>query len=553
MATYADPLMDLLHSPMLNSSAEKSNELVCHIEAIEDTTVRQWCIDSLTILRDLERIELKLHGWEFTTLDYRLDLEKHTQPNSNDNKLKLQLATRVLNISLDLNVQLGDQSPHILQAIGNSRRLKPRQIISDAGTILTELVLRLSKLREDLNRDINVGYSRAKLVIIGCELEQMLDNSQIDLDPQVVNNYKVFVNTLLDQLDQSVTSGDTMQTMESIAIVQDVEKMFQSMKQNGKRDQQQLPSEEQSAQHDRPKPKPQRHDLTSTSPSSKASPMSHKRTTSSLRKDNDLAVKSISEHMPELLGAFRENPGNEEGEEAYEEKHSDEHLDQDQPLNAQIIQKSKNDSEDEDINADRNDTPLETKIDDNYRISVNTTANSSSASSISDASGPKTTKAEQPQQQAEKVTQHDDGTSNVPSLMSSLFGNPLLRAFYQPQMKEPIYIPSTSTTTMNHSRLLTEHDTIDGDEKDEHDADADELDMEESTTLVKSMYVKSRAQEEALLHERRMNKLQIMEQMRKLPRSSSNMKFLVPPQVTHLKEGRVRESVKVIEHIPPQV
>lgn len=475
---FTDPLMDLLHSADLNKQVDLSNRLLAHIEDISDAKIRQWCIDSLTILRDLERIELKLHGWEFTTLDYRLDVEKHAKTHA-DNDIKLQLSRRVLKISLELYDQLNLEANNIIVAIEHSRRLTPRQLISDAGTILTELVLRLTKLREQLHKDISVGYSRAKLVIIGCELEDMVANVQSNshvpqLDATIVNNYKQFVNTLLTQLEQSVTSGDTMSTMESIAIVGDVEKMFESMKAG--------PTPEKSIEEPTPKPSEDYDydsEVTLVSPSSVQCSKSHRRTTSSLRNDNDLAKTTISEQLPSLLSAFKEEP----------------HEDLGYPQQSESSEISEGSENSEKTECNDETFPVEPKP-------IETSSSSSSSPS-----------PEIP----------------IPSLMSSLFGSPMLRAFYQPQVKEPIYVPKA---TVSSAKLIT--------------ADTHTLEEEECNNVVQTVYKASKVQEDALVHERRMKHLQQVEQLR-LPHLKPRTDYLVPPTVTTLKEGRVRESVRVIE------
>lgn len=496
MSTFVDPLMDLLHSADLNKQVALSEKLLAYIEDISDSKIRQWCVDSLTILRDLERIELKLHGWEFTTLDYRLDVEKHSTPIKDDD-IKLQLSRRVLKISLELYDQLNIEGENIVIAIDRSRMLSPRQLISDAGTILTELVLRLTKLREQLHKDISVGYSRAKLVIIGCELEKMVTDVQEDnqissqLDPVIVNNYKQFVNTLLTQLEQSVTSGDTMSTMESIAIVNDVEKMFESMKQGQqadkaiKNDEDSTSSEKQDRKQkstsattpSKSQQQPSHDDYdydsegTLVSPTGSISSLkkSHRRTTSSLRADTELAKTTITEQLPSLMSAFQDESIKEEPEMESDDDNSD---------------------EDDHSNDSQTNTP-EPEI-------------------------------------------------PIPSLMNSLFGSPLLRAFYQPQMKEPIYIPKGNLyPSKSHDKLLEDSSS------NVHKPTIKE--EEESMNVIETVYHASKIHEDALIHERRMKQLQQIEQLR-LPHIKPKTDFLVSPKVTALKEGRVKQSVKEIEN-----
>ncbi|GMF02691.1 unnamed protein product [Ambrosiozyma monospora] len=118
--------------------------------------------------------------------------------------------------------------------------MSPLQRISDPGTILTELSLRVIKLKNTLSDEISIHYSKARLVTIGIALEKLIDDedrtSAADPDDdgviteETVNNYKNFINNLLLQLNDCVSNGDTIGAMECISIVNDVEKMFESMR-----------------------------------------------------------------------------------------------------------------------------------------------------------------------------------------------------------------------------------------------------------------------------------------------------------------------------------
>ncbi|GMF98691.1 unnamed protein product [[Candida] boidinii] len=143
-----------------------------------------------------------------------------------------------------------------------SKKISPLQRISDPGTILTELGLRIIKLKNDLDDHISVQYSKARLVNIGIDLENLiyklklddenfikefgedavLSNNNSNNDPsnnnissnglseETVQSYKNFINTLLQQLSDSVNNKDTIEVMECISVVNDVEKMFETMK-----------------------------------------------------------------------------------------------------------------------------------------------------------------------------------------------------------------------------------------------------------------------------------------------------------------------------------
>ncbi|QPG72991.1 hypothetical protein FOA43_000295 [Brettanomyces nanus] len=238
---YTDPLLELLKDPNLNKEKEKTQELVEYIEEIKDSSLKSWCIESFEILRDLEKIEVKLNNWEFQTLDFNISVDS-IMMNEKDvkrRKFNLELAKRVSKHCLDLHNLLGDLSVEIDELSSFSKRLSPIQKISDPGTILTELNLRVIRLQNILTDQISIHYSRARLVNMGISLEDLVHNSSKEeefpsessgINNATVKNYKQFVNNLLQQLNKCVSTNDTIGAMECIAIVNDVEKMFLTMK-----------------------------------------------------------------------------------------------------------------------------------------------------------------------------------------------------------------------------------------------------------------------------------------------------------------------------------
>ncbi|GMG52207.1 unnamed protein product [Ambrosiozyma monospora] len=265
---YSDPLIQLLKDPNLNKEKEKTKELIQIINEITDVQVKAWCIESFEILRDLEKIELKLNNWEFQTLDFNLEIQtkelqkkqllqqqqtsspkKQRSPDSvfaaeseelEKRKINSELAKRVSNHCLELHKLLAELSIEIDELNSFNRQMSPLQRISDPGTILTELSLRVIKLKNTLSDEISIHYSKARLVTIGIALEKLIDDedrtSSADSDDdgviteETVNNYKNFINNLLLQLNECVSNGDTIGAMECISIVNDVEKMFESMR-----------------------------------------------------------------------------------------------------------------------------------------------------------------------------------------------------------------------------------------------------------------------------------------------------------------------------------
>lgn len=238
LSSYTDPLITLLHSSDLNKDKQLSETLYEYIDDITDMELKKWCIDSLTVLRNLEKIETQLDQWEFHTLDFTLEVDSHIQKpvdSGKNDSIRKKLASRVLDKSVLLRDLLSQQKEEIDTSISRARQLSttsPAKVITDAGTILIELTMRIVKLGKHLDEQVMVGYSRAKLTIIGTELKKLVTLDPYVIDKDVVQNYTTFVNNLLSQLNMAVAHNDTVVLWESVAIIGDVEKMFESMKQN---------------------------------------------------------------------------------------------------------------------------------------------------------------------------------------------------------------------------------------------------------------------------------------------------------------------------------
>ncbi|KAG7861638.1 hypothetical protein KL939_000659 [Ogataea angusta] len=235
LAPYVDPLVCLLKDTQLNKDKCKSDELIRHINSINDHEIKTLCIQSFEILKDLESIELKIYNWEFQTLEFKLSqsliLDEEDQRKRTFNS---RLARKVARNCLELHKVLQQLGIEIDEVNAGARFMTPMQRISDPGTILTELMLRVMKLRSSLIDQVSIHYSKAKLVNIGIDLENLIyeeeDRKFGDITEETVINYKLFVNNLLQQINDCISTGDTIGAMECISIVTEVEKMFETMK-----------------------------------------------------------------------------------------------------------------------------------------------------------------------------------------------------------------------------------------------------------------------------------------------------------------------------------
>jgi hypothetical protein len=419
ISSYNDPLIELLHAPDLNKDKDLSNTLVEYIDEISDNELKQWCIDSLTVLRDLEKIETQLNQWEFHTLDFTIEVHNHYQENlnkdSNNKSIQDKLAKRVLEKSTSIRELLSNLKPDISKSVGRARNLSktnPAKVITDAGTILIELTMRIVKMAKHLDEQVTIGYSRAKLAIIGSELKKLVTLDPFLIDKEVVKNYKIFVNNLLNQLNNAVANKDTVALWESVAIVGDIEKMFESMKRKAMSEK--IIEKEKKMKENITKPKMKssvyHEDISSASTNcSNPSVLSNatdstlvdeeslKVTTNSkisakeiFNNDNDLIRTKISDHIPELMNAF-------------------------QSVKQQNIEKSEGKKQEKE-----NEAPL------------------------------------------------DIDTQATPGI-SSFFNPSILNAFYQPKLKEPIYIHKSKlsisesnddNTTVRREQLTTGNDKL---------------------------------------------------------------------------------------------
>ncbi|KAG7890621.1 hypothetical protein KL905_001040 [Ogataea polymorpha] len=235
LAPYTDPLINLLKDTQLNKDKSKSDELIRHINSINDHEIKTWCIQSFEILKDLETIELKIYNWEFQALEFKLSqsliLDEEDQKKRTFNS---SLARKVANNCLELHKNLQQLGIEIDEVNSGARFMTPLQRISDPGTILTELMLRVMKLRSSLIDQVSIHYSKAKLVNIGIDLENLIyeeeDRKYGDITEETVINYKLFINNLLQQINDYISTGDTIGVVECISIVTEVEKMFETMK-----------------------------------------------------------------------------------------------------------------------------------------------------------------------------------------------------------------------------------------------------------------------------------------------------------------------------------
>lgn len=228
---YNDPILELARDPALNKEKGKTSKLLLLILGfpVAERKVSRLCNLSLGILQALEKIELNLKNWAFMSLD--INSANHFD-TSNSDEIKIfnnNVSLRVVTSCQELTVKLNKITADIDFITSALRSLSPLEYISDSGTLLTTLTLRAIKLKDELRDKVTIAYLKAKLITIGTDLETMLDDGSAD-QRTTVASYKQFVVSLLNQLNKAVEDDDTEDRNECLAVISDMEQMFDVFK-----------------------------------------------------------------------------------------------------------------------------------------------------------------------------------------------------------------------------------------------------------------------------------------------------------------------------------
>ncbi|KAI5970652.1 hypothetical protein CANMA_000243 [Candida margitis] len=240
---FKDPILSLTRYPNLTKDEAKSSQIVHLIKEISERRLNKLCSTTYILLQTLDNIQLKLKSWEFLSLDYN----SNTHFANADDKIKIfntGVADKVMQACSELNFKLAKISADIDLISKSSSTLSVSDVISDEGTILTSLLLRVIKLKDEIIEQLSISYSKAKLILIGRDLELLHrdDASDIDSDSDsdsndddddedgTVNYYKTFIVTLLKQLNDAILANDFESKHECLAVINDLEKMFEKYK-----------------------------------------------------------------------------------------------------------------------------------------------------------------------------------------------------------------------------------------------------------------------------------------------------------------------------------
>ncbi|EGW34097.1 uncharacterized protein SPAPADRAFT_49170 [Spathaspora passalidarum NRRL Y-27907] len=220
---YHDPIISLVQDPNLNKDNDKSSQLIKLIQNITERKVSKLCSSAFIILQTLEKLQMKFKSWEFLSLDYNSDYHFENK-DDHIKQFNTGVADKVIVACSEMNIKIVKISADVDYISKSSRTLTPLDLISDSGTMLTSLVLRIIKLKNEITEHLTISYSKAKLISIGQELELM------DEDESTVETYKSFIVSLLRQLNEAIESGDFEAKYECLAVINDMEQMFEKFK-----------------------------------------------------------------------------------------------------------------------------------------------------------------------------------------------------------------------------------------------------------------------------------------------------------------------------------
>lgn len=220
--SWQDPVLLLAQDPNLLTTKERLTQLSEFINGLAERRISKLCSQGVAILKLLEKINAQFRTWEFMLMDYNLD--RHF----GDDHVELQLfnegiAERVMDACKQHQKKLHYISVDIDNLTKISRLLTPVEYMSDLGALLTSLVLRSIRTKNEVQERTTVAYSKAKLILIGKELDEIAE-------PDVLQQYKLLLGQLIKQLNEAIDANDAEAKFECLAVISDMEQMFEEFK-----------------------------------------------------------------------------------------------------------------------------------------------------------------------------------------------------------------------------------------------------------------------------------------------------------------------------------
>lgn len=212
----------LAQDPDLFATKEHTSSLSEFINGLAERRISKLCNQGIAILKLLEKINALFRTWEFMLMDYNLD--RHFGDEGKDvHSFNQNIAERVMEACKDHQMKLHYIGIDLDNLTKLSRTLTPMEYISDLGTLLTLLVLRSIRTKNEVQERTTVAYSKAKLILIGKELDDIAE-------PDVLAQYKQLLGLLIKQLNQAIEEEDTEGKYECLAVISDMELMFETFK-----------------------------------------------------------------------------------------------------------------------------------------------------------------------------------------------------------------------------------------------------------------------------------------------------------------------------------
>ncbi|CAI5755604.1 unnamed protein product [Candida verbasci] len=224
--SYNDPILSLVRDPNLNKDSTKSNQLINLIKNIQERKINKLCSTAFKILQHLENTRLKFKNWEFLSLDFNSDSHFDEGQDTNIKNFNTNVANNVINACNEINKNMTKITSDIDLISKNSKMLIARDLMSDEGAMLTSLLLRVIKIKNEVIDQLSISYAKAKLIMIGKELE----NDDLIDDFSIVEYYKSFIIALLKQLNKAINDCDFDSKFECLAVINDLEQMFEKFK-----------------------------------------------------------------------------------------------------------------------------------------------------------------------------------------------------------------------------------------------------------------------------------------------------------------------------------
>lgn len=249
-----DPLLITEYVDPVLSIVEKDDDLhTINTQSIQSLTsnfphyyskITSNCSMGIKIYKNLLNLEYELNSWEFLTLKASININFNHNTNSTmqTRKFDIKIAKKVIERCNFIDEEVNKLHNYKLKILNNFiSGLTIQEYLSDPGCLLLKIYFKIINLKNDIVEKISISYTKSKLLIISFELKQITDMIESSENPLIevgtdfqstLEGYKDFVTVLINQLDQAVQDKDPDQIQECLEVLNDVEKMYESVRVN---------------------------------------------------------------------------------------------------------------------------------------------------------------------------------------------------------------------------------------------------------------------------------------------------------------------------------